>query len=123
MDGSVEKLSAEESDAYFHSRPRGSQIGALVSPQSQVLSRGREELEERDRQLQEVRSCAHAMHAILLSTPVSVLLSELATTDWGVHFYTVLQGFSMQSRPDHAWVPCLCVTQAGLCCRSTGTSL
>ena len=58
VDGSVEKLSDEESDAYFHSRPRGSQIGALVSPQSQVLSRGREELEERDRQLQEVRASA-----------------------------------------------------------------
>ena len=54
MDGAVEKLSAEESDKYFHSRPRGSQIGALVSPQSQVLPRGRAELEERDRQLQEV---------------------------------------------------------------------
>ena len=54
MDGAVEKLSAEESDKYFHSRPRGSQIGALVSPQSQVLRRGRAELEERDRQLQEV---------------------------------------------------------------------
>ena len=58
VDGSVEKLSAEESDKYFHSRPRGSQIGALVSPQSQVLSGGREELEERNRQLQEVKPYA-----------------------------------------------------------------
>ncbi|HWV23899.1 MAG TPA: pyridoxamine 5'-phosphate oxidase [Thermomicrobiales bacterium] len=35
--GIAEKLSPEQSDAYFHSRPRGSQIGAIVSPQSQVV--------------------------------------------------------------------------------------
>ncbi|TDW99891.1 pyridoxamine 5'-phosphate oxidase [Dinghuibacter silviterrae] len=35
--GSVEKVSPEESDAYFHSRPEGSQLGAWASPQSQVI--------------------------------------------------------------------------------------
>ena len=63
----MEKLSDEESDAYFHSRPRGSQIGALVSPQSQVLSQGRGELEERDRQLQEVRACGCGALALALT--------------------------------------------------------
>lgn len=38
IEGIVEKVSEEESDEYFHSRPRGSQIGALVSNQSSVLS-------------------------------------------------------------------------------------
>ncbi|MBT28410.1 MAG: pyridoxamine 5'-phosphate oxidase [Thalassobius sp.] len=37
IEGTVEKISVEESTTYFHSRPRGSQIGAHVSPQSQVL--------------------------------------------------------------------------------------
>ncbi|MEL6658015.1 MAG: pyridoxamine 5'-phosphate oxidase [Bacteroidota bacterium] len=35
--GRVEKITAEESEAYFQSRPKGSQIGATVSPQSQVI--------------------------------------------------------------------------------------
>jgi pyridoxamine 5'-phosphate oxidase len=37
IEGTVEKLSKEESDRYFQSRPKQSQIGALVSPQSQVI--------------------------------------------------------------------------------------
>ena len=35
--GSVEKLSIEESTAYYHSRPRGSQLGAWASAQSVVI--------------------------------------------------------------------------------------
>ncbi len=35
--GRVEKTSHEESEAYFHSRPRGSQLGAWVSHQSEVI--------------------------------------------------------------------------------------
>jgi pyridoxamine 5'-phosphate oxidase len=35
--GLIEKIPAEESDQYFHSRPAGSQIGAIASPQSQVI--------------------------------------------------------------------------------------
>ena len=45
VEGRVQKLSADESDAYFNGRPRGSQLGAWASPQSQVLS-ARERLEE-----------------------------------------------------------------------------
>jgi len=37
VDGAVTRLSAEESDAYFATRPRASQIGAWVSQQSQPL--------------------------------------------------------------------------------------
>jgi pyridoxamine 5'-phosphate oxidase len=46
IEGSIEKISAEESDRYFQSRPKGSQIGAWVSPQSKVIP-NREVLEEK----------------------------------------------------------------------------
>jgi len=37
IEGSVEKVSRERSEKYFQSRPRGNQIGAWTSPQSQVI--------------------------------------------------------------------------------------
>jgi pyridoxamine 5'-phosphate oxidase len=42
--GHAERLAADVSDAYFATRPRGSQIGAWASPQSRVID-GRDELE------------------------------------------------------------------------------
>jgi pyridoxamine 5'-phosphate oxidase len=38
LEGTVEKVSAQESDAYFASRPLDSRIGAWASPQSQEIS-------------------------------------------------------------------------------------
>lgn len=37
VNGTVEKVSRDETVDYFHSRPRGSQIGAIASRQSQVI--------------------------------------------------------------------------------------
>lgn len=44
--GTVEKLSQAMNEAYFNSRPRGSQIGAWASPQSQIIQ-NRAVLEQR----------------------------------------------------------------------------
>ncbi len=46
IEGRVEKIAPKESNEYFNSRPIGSQLGALASPQSQVIP-DREYLENR----------------------------------------------------------------------------
>lgn len=52
VEGRVERLSSQESDAYFQSRPREAQLGAWASPQSRPIP-SRAFLEERFRHLQE----------------------------------------------------------------------
>jgi pyridoxamine 5'-phosphate oxidase len=37
IEGVLEKVSKEESERYFHSRPKDSQVGAMASPQSQEI--------------------------------------------------------------------------------------
>ncbi len=51
IEGTVEKISEEESDAYFQSRPLGSKLGAWASNQSEVVA-SRETLETRFAELQ-----------------------------------------------------------------------
>ncbi|KAL3342965.1 hypothetical protein AABB24_026823 [Solanum stoloniferum] len=51
IEGPVQKVSDEESEQYFHSRPRGSQIGAIVSQQSTVIP-GRHVLLDEYKQLE-----------------------------------------------------------------------
>jgi pyridoxamine 5'-phosphate oxidase len=38
IEGSINKINETQSDAYFYSRPVNSQIGAIVSPQSQPIA-------------------------------------------------------------------------------------
>jgi pyridoxamine 5'-phosphate oxidase len=51
IEGKVVKISSEESDAYFYSRPLGSQIGAWVSNQSQEIA-NRQFLEQKQQELE-----------------------------------------------------------------------
>jgi pyridoxamine 5'-phosphate oxidase len=51
VEGRAERLSDAESDAYFASRPRGSQLGAWASDQSRILP-SRETLEEKYREVE-----------------------------------------------------------------------
>lgn len=53
VEGKVERTSADESDAYFKTRPRESQIGALASPQSEVIP-SREALQQRADELEQL---------------------------------------------------------------------
>lgn len=47
----LEKIAENLSDGYFHSRPKGSQLGAAVSPQSQIIP-NREFLEQKLKDLE-----------------------------------------------------------------------
>ncbi|HYY04450.1 MAG TPA: pyridoxamine 5'-phosphate oxidase [Gaiellaceae bacterium] len=51
VEGSVAKVARDESERYFHSRPRGAQIAALGSRQSTVIG-GRAELDTRYAELE-----------------------------------------------------------------------
>jgi pyridoxamine 5'-phosphate oxidase len=52
IEGRVEKVSDQDSESYFQSRPYGSRLGAAASPQSRVIG-SRAELEDRFRALEE----------------------------------------------------------------------
>lgn len=73
--GAIKKVSEERSDAYFNSRPKGSQLGALVSNQSAVIN-DRSVLEEKMLSLkahyedQEIKRPDHWGGYII--TPVSI---------------------------------------------------
>ncbi|GAB2902164.1 pyridoxamine 5'-phosphate oxidase [Paralcaligenes ginsengisoli] len=57
LEGSIEKISAQDSDEYYNSRPLGSRIGAWVSPQSRPIS------------LQELEARTHALTESLGAHP------------------------------------------------------
>ncbi len=52
IEGTIEKVSTEESNLYFQSRPRESRIGAWASRQSEIAE-GREEIEQSYRDMED----------------------------------------------------------------------
>lgn len=58
VEGSVERVSAAESDEYFSTRPRESQLGAITSPQSEVIE-SRDFLEGRFRDFENMYRDRH----------------------------------------------------------------
>lgn len=52
IEGEVQKLSRDQSEVYFHKRPRLSQLGAWASPQSSKVA-SRQELESRFKKVKE----------------------------------------------------------------------
>lgn len=52
IEGRVERISTDENDSYFHSRPLGSRLGAIASSQSRPVS-SREALEEKFAQVEQ----------------------------------------------------------------------
>ncbi|KAL6528645.1 Pyridoxine/pyridoxamine 5'-phosphate oxidase 1, chloroplastic [Orobanche minor] len=65
IEGPVQKVPDEESDHYFHNRPRGSQIGAIVSKQSSVIP-GRQFLYQQQSELEAKYSDGLDAHSHLL---------------------------------------------------------
>jgi pyridoxamine-phosphate oxidase len=51
IEGEISKISDADSRDYFNKRPKGSQIGAIISPQSKIIP-SREYLEERQRKFE-----------------------------------------------------------------------
>lgn len=61
IEGQVSKVSAEESDRYFSTRPKGSRVSACVSPQSRKI--------DRDTLFEEFRLMSEQMDGETLSRP------------------------------------------------------
>ena len=66
VEGRVRKISEADSDAYFYSRPRISQAGAVVSNQSEVIS-GREDLDAQMAALMALRASGNSGRRMLPS--------------------------------------------------------
>ncbi len=61
VEGRVSKLSATQSDEYFYSRPIGSQIGAMASPQSEQIA-SRAVLEENVKNIEQINNIVRPGH-------------------------------------------------------------
>lgn len=78
LEGNVRKASKEESDEYFSSRPRNSQIASIVSKQSHVLENGHSQLV---REFEEMKlTLLHPSAVTRTAATATIVTTETATT-------------------------------------------
>jgi pyridoxamine 5'-phosphate oxidase len=101
VEGTVERTSAEESDAYFAGRPRGSCIGAWASPQSIVLA-GRNVLEQR---VQEAEALFAGQHPVPRPPHWGGLRVVPGVVEfWQGQLSRLHDRLRYQRRPDGSWL-------------------
>jgi pyridoxamine 5'-phosphate oxidase len=99
VEGTVERVPAAESDAYFATRPRGAQLGALASQQSEPLA-SRAELEERVGELERELGDAAVPRP---STWGGFLLAPAAWEFWQHRDNRLHDRFRYEREPSGAW--------------------
>ena len=98
VEGTVTKLSAAESDAYFQTRPLGSRLGAWASPQSEVIA-DRGSLETRVHEL----ASKHATGRVPLPPFWGGYRLEPATVEFWQHRVDRLHDRFRYRRAGRAW--------------------
>jgi pyridoxamine 5'-phosphate oxidase len=99
VEGTVERVSAEESDAYFATRPRDAQVGALASRQSDPLG-SRAELYER---LAELEKDLGGGAVTRPPTWGGFLLAPVAWEFWQHRESRLHDRFRYEREPSGAW--------------------